>query len=340
MRQCNEQVEGAQHRRLGHAGRCGNGRGEIETVDDELELPRTQVFPELDRTKGRDDQTPWSLGGEPVAQPGCMANELGSKCVDRRFAGRGPPPLGDGCIDTVWIGFTSIEIGIEVGNRIGQLQLFRWQAIEVFLEGCQRPQCVGGERMHVPLAETGLRPIGDGVDQPTYGACRCNELCHLVVPRHRVPSDHAMHCPFCAGQDTRVIDSRSADAGASIRRRRACTACDRRFTTYERASVEYLVRKRDGSLEPFDGQKVRHGVEQALADRTVPEGSVDRLVDEIAGVVSSGAGEITADELGHEVLSRLRRLDEVAYLRFASVYKEFQGARDFEREVAALEKGG
>ena len=114
-------------------------------------------------------------------------------------------------------------------------------------------------------------------------------------------------------------------------------ACEQRFTTYERASIEYLVRKRDGTLEPFDGQKVRRGVEQALADRAVPPGSVDRLVDEIAGIVSRGSGEITADELGHEVLTRLRRLDEVAYLRFASVYKEFQGAQDFEREVAALE---
>lgn len=149
----------------------------------------------------------------------------------------------------------------------------------------------------------------------------------------------AMHCPFCAANDTRVVDSRAADAGASIRRRRECTACTRRFTTYERAAIEYMVRKRDGRLEPFDAQKLRRGVEQALADRAVPEGSVDRLVDEIAGVVSGGSGEITADELGHEVLTRLRRLDEVAYLRFASVYKEFQGASDFEREVAALERG-
>ncbi len=98
-----------------------------------------------------------------------------------------------------------------------------------------------------------------------------------------------------------------------------------------------MVRKRNGGLEAFDAQKLRRGVEQALADRPIPPGSVDSLVADISTMVSSRGEVATTDELGHEVLSRLRQLDEVAYLRFASVYKEFTGARDFEREVAALE---
>jgi transcriptional repressor NrdR len=146
-----------------------------------------------------------------------------------------------------------------------------------------------------------------------------------------------MHCPFCDGDDTRVVDSRAADGGSTIRRRRECQSCARRFTTYERPASAHLVRKRNGRLEAFDGHKLRRGVEQALADRPVPAGSIDRLVADISAQVGAGGGEVSADELGNEVLMRLRELDEVAYLRFASVYKEFQGARDFEREVAALE---
>ena len=149
-----------------------------------------------------------------------------------------------------------------------------------------------------------------------------------------------MQCPFCAGNDTRVVDSRAADGGASIRRRRECAICERRFTTYERPVITHMVRKRSGGLEPFDAQKLRRGVEQALADRPIPAGSVEHLVADIEALVTARGEIATADELGHEVLVRLRSLDEVAYLRFASVYKEFSGARDFEREVAALEDGG
>ena len=147
-----------------------------------------------------------------------------------------------------------------------------------------------------------------------------------------------MVCPFCSHDDTRVVDSRAADGGTAIRRRRECELCSRRFTTYERPVVVHSVRKRDGSLEPFDARKLRRGVEQALADRAVAEGSVDVLVDEIVQLAASRGGEVDADELGHEVLNRLRDLDHVAYLRFASVYKEFQGAGDFERELAELEQ--
>jgi transcriptional repressor NrdR len=146
-----------------------------------------------------------------------------------------------------------------------------------------------------------------------------------------------MRCPFCKSNETKVVDSRAADRGMTIRRRRECLGCARRFTTYERAAVAHLVRKRNGRLEAFDGHKLRHGVEQALADRPVPVGSVDRLVADISAFVGAKGGEVSADELGEEVLARLRDLDEVAYVRFASVYKDFQGASDFEREVASLE---
>ncbi len=101
-----------------------------------------------------------------------------------------------------------------------------------------------------------------------------------------------------------------------------------------------FVRKRDGRLEEFDAAKLRRGVERALADRPTPEGSVDRLTTDILQSVADRGVEVSADELGHAVLDRLRVLDEVAYLRFASVYKEFTGASDFEREMAALEGDG
>jgi transcriptional repressor NrdR len=145
-----------------------------------------------------------------------------------------------------------------------------------------------------------------------------------------------MRCPFCPATDTRVVDSRSADGGASVRRRRLCTECERRFTTYERASIVPLVRKRDGRLEPYDGEKLRRGVVRAVADRPIPAKAVDRLVEEIEKGVARDV--VSADEIGHAVLAGLRELDEVAYLRYASVYKEFAGAEDFEREMAELEE--
>ena len=149
-----------------------------------------------------------------------------------------------------------------------------------------------------------------------------------------------MRCPLCTADDTRVIDSRPSDGGAAIRRRRQCIECGHRFTTYERAAVTITVVKRDGVLEPFDARKIRSGVESALADRPVPPDTIDRIVSRVEAMAAAGGSSISADEIGRVVLSGLREADEVAYLRFASVYKEFQGARDFEREMAALEDDG
>jgi len=146
-----------------------------------------------------------------------------------------------------------------------------------------------------------------------------------------------MRCPYCGADDTRVVDSRPAEGGATIRRRRSCEQCSNRFTTYERREAALMVRKRDGRVEPFSPEKVRAGVANAVADRDVPSGALDALVLEVEGFVEDHGAEVSTEEIGRRVLDALRKLDEVAYLRFASVYKEFEGARDFEREMAAME---
>ncbi len=149
-----------------------------------------------------------------------------------------------------------------------------------------------------------------------------------------------MRCPLCATEDTRVVDSRPSDGGATIRRRRECTICAHRFTTYERYALSITVRKRDGSIEDFDPAKLRRGVENALADRPVPPDTISKILARVEATAAADGPEVEADAIGREVLAGLREADEVAYLRFASVYKDFQGAQDFEREMAALEQDG
>lgn len=147
----------------------------------------------------------------------------------------------------------------------------------------------------------------------------------------------AMLCPSCNATDTKVIDSRPAENGLSIRRRRQCDDCGHRFTTYERLEPQLMVRKRNGLLEAFSAPKLASGISAALAARPVSGSDIQTLVEDVETHLRSMGAQVTSEEIGHEVLSRLRRLDEVAYLRFASVYKEFQGAADFEREMAELE---
>ena len=142
---------------------------------------------------------------------------------------------------------------------------------------------------------------------------------------------------MCHTEDTKVIDSRSSEEGLSIRRRRECMQCGHRFTTFERAAYQPMVRKRDGRLEPFAADKVRMGIEQALADRPVPAGLVEALVLQAEDLFTPQNPIVWAGDIGDTVLDGLRAADEVAYLRFASVYKEFTGAGDFEREMATLE---
>ena len=144
-----------------------------------------------------------------------------------------------------------------------------------------------------------------------------------------------MHCPFCRHTDSRVIDSRTADDATPIRRRRQCPECGRRFTTLESASL--AVVKRSGASEPFSRQKVLVGVRKACQGRPVTEDQLALLAQRVEETVrSTGSAEIDAHEVGLAVLEPLRELDEVAYLRFASVYRAFDSLEDFEAAITLL----
>ena len=144
-----------------------------------------------------------------------------------------------------------------------------------------------------------------------------------------------MHCPYCRSTDTRVLDSRVADDGASIRRRRACTSCDKRFTTVE--MMQLTVLKRSGASEPFNRDKAIAGVRKACKGRPVTEDQLACLGQAVEDALRvSSQAEINANEVGLAILSPLRVLDEVAYLRFASVYRAFDSAVDFENEIEML----
>jgi transcriptional repressor NrdR len=144
-----------------------------------------------------------------------------------------------------------------------------------------------------------------------------------------------MHCPYCRGTDTRVLDSRVSDDGQSIRRRRSCSDCERRFTTVE--SMQLTVVKRSGATEPFSREKAIAGVRKACKGRPVSEDQLAVLCSQVEDTVrSAGWAEIPAHEVGLAILGPLRELDEVAYLRFASVYRAFTSAEDFETEIAVL----
>ncbi|MGO4455621.1 transcriptional regulator NrdR [Arthrobacter sp. RAF14] len=144
-----------------------------------------------------------------------------------------------------------------------------------------------------------------------------------------------MYCPFCRNADSRVVDSRVTEDGSSIRRRRQCTNCSRRFTTVETTSLSVL--KRSGVAEPFSRSKVINGARKACQGRPVTEDDLAVLAQEVEeSVRASGAAEIKAHEVGLAILEPLRRLDEVAYLRFASVYQDFDSLDDFEKAIARL----
>lgn len=147
-----------------------------------------------------------------------------------------------------------------------------------------------------------------------------------------------MRCPYCRSLDDRVIDSRLTEEGAAIRRRRECASCGRRYTTFERAEAAPLqVVKRTGTRVPYDRAKVLAGLRKACVNRPVGEAEIGRVADEIEETIrSSGSTEVSTQEVGLAILDRLRELDEVAYVRFASVYRDFQELTDFEREVGLL----
>ncbi len=144
-----------------------------------------------------------------------------------------------------------------------------------------------------------------------------------------------MHCPYCRHPDSRVVDSRATDDGSSIRRRRQCQQCNARFTTVETVTVS--VTKRNGVSEPFSRDKVITGVRKACQGRPVTEDDLAALAQQVEEAVrATGAAEIASHDVGLAVLEPLRALDEVAYLRFASVYRAFDDLADFEAEIALL----
>ena len=149
-----------------------------------------------------------------------------------------------------------------------------------------------------------------------------------------------MRCPYCESEEDKVVDSRLAEEGRAIRRRRECIGCGRRYTTFERAEeVPLLIAKRRGDEEPFDRDKVVEGIRRACKNRPVSETDILAIADDVEEAMRADSRRpVPSAEVGREVLERLRLLDEVAYLRFASVYKDFQELDDFERELGLLLK--
>ena len=149
-----------------------------------------------------------------------------------------------------------------------------------------------------------------------------------------------MKCPFCGYDDTKVVDSRSQDDNTVIKRRRLCEKCDKRFTTYERVdTVPLIVVKRDGTREVFVKSKILNGIVKACNKRNISMSQMEILVDDIENVImNSSSKEIYSEELGNMVMDRLKNLDEVAYVRFASVYRQFKDINTFMEELNKLLK--
>lgn len=146
-----------------------------------------------------------------------------------------------------------------------------------------------------------------------------------------------MRCPWCGHAEDKVVDSRPAEREEAIRRRRQCLSCGRRFTTYERVEgAGLIVVKRDDTREPWDRQKMVAGIYKALANRPVTDEQVERLATRVEERLRRKGPEIRSQQVGLEVLQGLQKLDHVAYVRFASVYRDFQELGDFERELGAL----
>jgi transcriptional repressor NrdR len=149
-----------------------------------------------------------------------------------------------------------------------------------------------------------------------------------------------MRCPFCGTDEDKVIDSRQSKDGREIRRRRECIACARRFTTYERVEEALpMVIKADSRREPFDRNKIVTGLKRAAAKRPVSTASLEQLAEEVEREIAElGQTEVAAQEIGERVLPRLRQLDEVSYVRFASIYRDFRDIEEFAKELGEVVK--
>lgn len=147
-----------------------------------------------------------------------------------------------------------------------------------------------------------------------------------------------MRCLQCGERETRVVDSRDLDDSATIRRRRECAACSARFTTYERIeAARLIVVKRDGGRQEFDRDKLASGLRKALTRRPVPDGIAEAVADEIeAELRAAGATEVPSSRIGSLAMEKLRAIDQIAYIRFASVYQSFEDLEDLKREVDTL----
>ena len=150
-----------------------------------------------------------------------------------------------------------------------------------------------------------------------------------------------MRCPFCGTLDNKVIDSRLSHGGETTRRRRECNGCQKRYTTYEKVELSLpMVLKRDGRRQPFDRGKLMAGLRRACVKRPVTTDALDRLLDDLERQLSErGEGEVTSDEIGAAVLRALREIDQVAYVRFASVYRDFKDVHEFMAELSTLLSG-
>jgi len=148
-----------------------------------------------------------------------------------------------------------------------------------------------------------------------------------------------MICPFCSNERTRVVDKREIGSGTVTRRRRECLECGKRFTTYERMeALDLYIIKKDGRREPYDSQKLRMGILKACEKRPISQDTISKIVDKIENELRQlKSVEVRSKVVGEKVMSELRKLDKVAYIRFASVYREFADVTDFQKELKGLE---
>ncbi len=150
---------------------------------------------------------------------------------------------------------------------------------------------------------------------------------------------NSMHCPRCRFEDTAVVDSRTAEEGRAIRRRRECTKCGHRLTTFERQELSTLiVIKRDGTREPYRREKLERGIWVACTKRPVPEDKVDTMLTKLEEKWGGNKKEVASSTIGNDVMKELKKLDKVAYIRFASVHREFKDAEEFKMELTKLFK--
>lgn len=147
-----------------------------------------------------------------------------------------------------------------------------------------------------------------------------------------------MKCPYCGDENTRVIDSRPAEDGSSIRRRRQCDTCDKRFTTYEKVeTIPVFVIKKDNTREPYDRAKIEKGIMLSVRKRSVPLDKITQMIDSIeSAIFSMDTKEVPSSVIGELIMDRLKKVDQVAYVRFASVYREFQDVGTFMNELEKI----